>query len=225
MLGRMKKIDDIYTFEDGAFHEKMLRISFSALVAGVLAALVWLAYSLIFIRHSPAFEFEWMIPGLGEGGSLARCAAWLLALVAGCLLPLPVHELVHGVLFKLFAPAGSHVTFGANWRAGMIYACAEGVVYTRRQYLVIALAPAIAVTAALIVLGIALRWPLWTIVVATVHLCGCAGDIAYVDIIRRNPLITHCEDTSFGASFYGEGRDDEGACGERSGGDDLDDRE
>ena len=49
-----------------------------------------------------------MIPGLGEGGSLARCAAWLLALVAGCLLPLPVHELVHGVLFKLFAPAGSH---------------------------------------------------------------------------------------------------------------------
>lgn len=80
MLGRMKKIDDIYTFEDGAFHEKMLRISFSALVAGVLAALAWLAYSLIFIRHSPAFEFEWMIPGLGEGGSPARCAAWLLAL-------------------------------------------------------------------------------------------------------------------------------------------------
>ena len=153
MLGRMKKIDDIYTFEDGAFHEKMLRISFIALVAGVLAALAWLAYSLIFIRDSPAFEFEWMIPGLGEGGSPARCAAWLLALVAGCLLPLPVHELVHGVLFKLFAPAGSHVTFGANWRAGMIYACAEGVVYTRRQYLVIALAPAIAVTAALIGFG------------------------------------------------------------------------
>ena len=97
----------------------------------------------------------------------------------------------------------------------MIYACAEGVVYTRRQYLVIALAPAIAVTAA----------PLWTIVVATVHLCGCAGDIAYVDIIRRNPLITHCEDTSFVVSFYGGGRDDEGARRVCSGGDDLDDRE
>lgn len=213
MLGRMKKIDDIHTFEDGAFHEKMLRISLLMVVAGVLAALAWFAFSLVFIRHSPAFEFEWMIPGLGEGGTPERCIAWIAALVAGCLLPLPVHELVHGALFKLFAPAGSRVTFGANWRAGMIYACAEGVVYTRRQYQIIALGPALVVTGALIALGVAMSWPLWTIIVSTVHLCGCAGDIAYADIIRRNPLIAYCEDTSFGVSFYGEGPDDGGASG------------
>lgn len=210
MLGRMKKIDDIHTFEDGLFHDKMVRISLIMVVAGILAALAWLAFSLVFIPHSPAFEFEWMIPGLGEGGAPGRYVAWALALLAGCLVPLPVHELVHAVLFKLFAPAGSRVTFGVNWRAGMIYACAEGVVYTRRQYEAIALAPAVVVTGALVVLGVALRWPLWTIVVATAHLCGCAGDIAYVDTIRRNPLITHCEDTSFGVSFYGAGVEDEG---------------
>ena len=42
-----------------------------------------------------------------------------------------VHELVHAVFFKLLAPAGAHVTFGANRETAMIYACAEGVVYSR----------------------------------------------------------------------------------------------
>lgn len=209
MLGAMKKIDDIYTFEDAAFHEKMLRISLFALVAGVVAALAWLAFSLVLAPHSPAFELEWIVSDPGEGGAPHRSLIWPCSLIAGCILPLIVHELVHAALFRAFAPAGSHVTFGANWRMGMIYACAEGMVYTRRQYIAIALAPALVVTGALICLGAILRWPLWTIIVATAHLSGCAGDIAYVDIIRRNPLITHCEDTSFGVSLYGKDRDEE----------------
>lgn len=217
MLGRMKKIEDIYTFEDDALHQKMLRISLAALVAGGLAALAWFAASRLLNPDAAAFELGRMAladgggaegggsPGDGAGGLWV----WALALAAGCLVPLPVHELVHGALFKLFAPAGSRVTFGVNLRAGMIYACAQGVVYTRAQYIAIALAPAVVVTGALLAVGAALGWPLWGIVVASVHLCGCSGDIAYVDIIRRNPLITHCEDTSFGVSLYGADSEEE----------------
>ena len=114
-----------------------------------------------------------------------------------------VHELVHGVFFKLLAPAGAKVAFGANRETCMIYACAEGVVYSRVRYMVICLAPTVALTVAF-ALGFAFSgYPLLCYLAAGLHLSGCVGDWYYVRTILRDRRIVACEDTSFGVRFFG----------------------
>ena len=92
----------------------------------------------------------------------------------------------------------------------MLYACAEGIVYTRRQYLIIALAPTFVVTPLVVAAGLACGCPVAGAFAAVLHLTGCAGDWGYVHELRADPLITHCEDTSYGVCFYGEGEDGRG---------------
>lgn len=197
MLGGMKKIASIHTFEDDSFHAWMVRGSTATIVAGLVVAVAWRALSACPGFPLPAFE---PIDG----------PAWMLALAAGVVLPLGVHELVHAIAFKAFAPAGSRVSFGANWKLGMVYACAEGVVYTRRQYEVIALAPTIVVTLLLVACGLHLAWPLWTIMTVAVHLSGCTGDWGYIRAIRRDGSIAYCEDTSWGVQFYSADEEGDG---------------
>ena len=81
-------------------------------------------------------------------GGWASVAGWMVGLAAVSMASFAVHELVHAVFFKLLAPAGAHVTFGANRETCMIYACAEGVVYSRVRYVAICLAPTVVLTAA-----------------------------------------------------------------------------
>lgn len=105
--------------------------------------------------------------------------------------------------FKLLAPAGAKVTFGANRETAMIYACAEGVVYSHRRYMAVCLAPTVVVTTAF-ALGFAFSgYPLLCYLAAGLHLSGCVGDWYYVRTILRDRRIVACEDTSFGVRFFG----------------------
>lgn len=131
---------------------------------------------------------------------------WLVGLVAAVSVPLVLHELVHGACFKLLAPRDgrARVTFGHDIRKGLLYACAEGVVYTRARYVVVALAPVAVVTAGFIVLGAATGWWLLASVGAVVHLAGCAGDIVYVVLILGDKRVRWCEDSAEGVRLYAE---------------------
>lgn len=200
----MRKIADIHVFEDKPFQRGMVRMSAAVLAAGAVIGAAW-------VLLGPPRSSELSAVVLGGAGSalgLPGLVWWLLAVLCGCVASFAVHELVHGLLFKLFAPPGTRVTFGANWKMGMLYACAEGIVYTRRRYLVIALAPTVVVTALLVVLGLAGSRPLACYIVALVHLSGCTGDWEYVRAIVGDPRITHCEDTAWGVRFFGDGSDD-----------------
>lgn len=157
--GFVRKQGDIHTFEDEAFLRHMARGSVVVLALGAVAVL---AFGACLALCAPAL----LDPGLSglvgtsalDGGAIA---AWLFAFVIATALSFIVHELVHGLCFKCFAPAGSKVTFGADLGLGMLYACADGVVFTRRQYLAALLAPSVVVTAALLALGCALGYPVW----------------------------------------------------------------
>ena len=145
-----------------------------------------------------------VITAAGGGGGAVSPVVWLLCVAAACVASFALHEGVHAVFFKLFAPRGSRVTFGANWECAMVYACAEGIVYTRRQYLTVSLAPTVLVTALLAAIGCAGGYTLACYVVAVVHLTGCTGDWFYSWRILRDRRIRHCEDTSWGVRFLGE---------------------
>ena len=123
-----------------------------------------------------------------------------------------LHECVHALFFKVFGPSGSHVTFGWNLDAAMIYACAEGIVYSRERYLAIVLAPTIIVMSAAFVLGAFSGYSLASWVVCVLHLSGCTGDWFYARAIVSDPRIRWCEDEAWGVRFYGEEKDEGNDC-------------
>lgn len=192
MLERMHEIGNIRTFEDEAFLHSVSRVSAAVMAVGIAGAFVL---------------FEVLFPGAAELRRLhgwGAMVAWIAALLAGTAVSLMVHEGVHGLFFKLFAPRGARVSFGANWKLGMLYACAEGIVYARRHYLVIILAPTVAVTVLLALAGALTGWPFCCYVIAGAHLAGCVGDWKYALAVLRDPKITHCEDTSWGVRFLSD---------------------
>ena len=71
-------------------------------------------------------------------------------------------------------------------------------------YIVIALAPSIVVSAVALAAGWVSGNPLGGCAVAVTHLAGCTGDWEYLRVIRANPRIAFCEDTSWGVAFYDE---------------------
>ena len=188
----MDRTGGIRIFEDGEFQSGM------ALASGVVLAF-GLVLGVAGMLVGGRFPFGGAAP---ESALIELClgAALLLASFA-------VHELVHGLFFKLFAPAGSRVTFGANWRAGMLYACAEGIVYARRQYQVIILAPTIAVTILLVLGGMVTGHGAVAYVVAVLHLSGCTGDWGYLLELVRRPDVERCMDTDWGVAFLHAGEE------------------
>lgn len=182
---QLDRRDGIHVFEDRAFQRRIAVGSVAVLALGALIGVL----------------------ALLAGGSLAEGlddifgSIPLFLLLAAMVASFLVHELVHGLFFKLFAPSGAKVTFGANWKAGMLYACAEGIVYPRVQYLVIILAPTVAVTVLLLAGGVLAGHLAAGYLLAVVHLSGCTGDWGYALELARDPSITHCEDTTWGVRF------------------------
>lgn len=130
--------------------------------------------------------------------------AWWLWFCFLSVAALPVHELVHGAAFKLFAP-GCRVSFG--WQGAFLYTSANGAVMRRRSALIVLLAPAVVVTCALVLLGLSLSGPALAAALAFFHLAGCAGDLAMVREILCEPACTHVRDTDLGIDLLSDSGD------------------
>lgn len=128
---------------------------------------------------------------------------WWVSLAVGCVLPLPIHELVHGAAFKLLCP-GCRVSFG--FKDAFLYTNAHGATATRGRMVAVLLAPAAIVTVALLVACLSVARPMLAVLLAGVHLAGCSGDVLMAVAALREPRCTHVRDTDVGIDLLSDGR-------------------
>jgi hypothetical protein len=121
---------------------------------------------------------------------------------------LPLHELIHGLAYKL---AGAKtVSYHADWRRFTFYAAADRFVASTREFYAVALAPFVILNAGLL-LGYALAEPpvAWVCLGALLlHTGGCAGDFALVNFLhrhRRKALVTYDDVGAAKSFFYARG--------------------
>lgn len=111
-----------------------------------------------------------------------------------------VHELIHGLFFKLFSPEGK-VKFG--FKNGMAYATSPGSRYSRGKFAWISVAPFVLISLGLTISYVAGILPGSNYVfVAAIHGACCVGDFYWVYLILRAPKDSLIEDTEVGIDFY-----------------------
>lgn len=184
----MTELDDIDVLKDGRTQRTVAVWS-----AVVLVACLALSAALIAPGVVDGTDDE-----LGRLGPLA----WLVLMAAGVLVSLPVHELIHGVLFRLMGGPGTRVRYGAA--SGMLYAGCPGLVLPRGRMSVVLLGPAVVLSAALVAIGLAGGLPSLGLAWFSCHLAGCAGDLYFVRLIWREPGCTHVRDTEVGIALLAE---------------------
>jgi hypothetical protein len=115
----------------------------------------------------------------------------LLVISAGVLV---LHELVHGLAMRRMGAAPS---FGADIllkMAPVLYTTAPGHLFSRREYLVVVLAPMVVVSslgAAWVAMG---PFGKELVPALALHLGGCIGDLWIVGLILKEPAETTFED-------------------------------
>ncbi len=137
------------------------------------------------------------VSGTGFTGGLPAFALSLALLAAS----FAVHELVHGLFFKIFGGRACHVSFGA--KAGMLYTRSAGCRLPKGQFIVVLMAPTVVVTALLAWAGAALMMEADLAACAILNLSGCVGDWEMVRAIVSTPGVTMVEDTERGVKLLG----------------------
>lgn len=95
-----------------------------AVVLNVLAIPLWIAFALAF--SGLAMLLSHVIPVTDN----YTFSGWEgLLFFASFMALLIIHELIHGLFFKIYKPENK-VKFGIKWRQGMAYATSPGSLYT-----------------------------------------------------------------------------------------------
>ena len=179
----MRTIADIDVLGDEALQRGIARLSLVLLaVTALLAALLALAL-----------------------GGERLDVWWWVTLALGSLVALPVHELVHAAAFKLLCP-GCRVSFG--FKDAFLYTKTDGALLRRGCMVAVLLAPSVLVTAALVALALGAGLPVLAVLLAGVHLSGCAGDILMASATLREGACTRVRDTETGITLLCDREED-----------------
>ena len=113
-----------------------------------------------------------------------------------------IHEGVHGLVIRRY---GAMPTFGAAMMGKVMpvfYCTAPDARFTRRQFMVIAMAPSVVVSLACVALITLAPFGGWLVVPAAIHLAGCIGDFVMTVIVARLSPGTRVEDLKTGMRFH-----------------------
>lgn len=159
------------------------------------ARVAWLSLAIVVVTVLAAGSL-----GFAMGGERVD-VWWWVALAAGSFVALPVHELVHAAAFKLLS-RGCKVSFG--FQNAFLYTKTDGAVLRRARMVCVLLAPSLLVTAVLAALAFAAGLPVLAVLLAGLHLSGCAGDILMAAACLRDPACTHVRDTETGITLLSD---------------------
>ena len=166
-------------------------------VAGILLSIggLWLFLALYAVTHGGSGEFEF------SGGDILGALGITTVLVA---IMFAAHELMHGLAMKRY---GAQPTYGGGILARILpyfYCTARGHRFTKRQFLVVSLAPAVVLNAFFTVAIFWMPGGGWLILPAALHLGGCIGDFWMVGVLMRKPDDMRFEDMVTGIRFHDE---------------------
>jgi len=159
-----------------------------------LSILLLLGGSLFFVALNFASYF-WHEHTLNPGIDLKGALLWLLINIVGAVLILPLHELIHGLMFLFW---GGKPFFGAKLPFAL-YCGARQQLFMRNHYLSVGLAPLIVITTAALVLT--LFSPVlasYTLFANLSNFSGAVGDLWVAMRLLRQPHAVLAEDTDVG---------------------------
>ena len=171
---------------------KPIRVIVLNIVGVILFVIFGMIFSSIAIRVGKLPSDGNLQFGLGEMG---------LA-IAGIVVTFVLHELTHGLVMQLF---GAKPKYGIIWKGLMLYATSPGYTYRRNNYVVIALAPFLFISA-LVVLGMwILQGTAWVALLAicgVVNASGAVGDMWITMIVLRYAATAYVMDERDGIRVF-----------------------
>ena len=121
------------------------------------------------------------------------------------LILLPIHELIHGLFYKLLG--AQNVRFTAQWRTLVFYCIADNFVADTKSFFIIALTPFLIINATLILLMFFAKPALfYTLFGALIlHTGGCFGDFGLVSYFynrKQNRPVTYDDSAAKKTYFF-----------------------
>lgn len=136
---------------------------------------------------------------LGQGSALLRGGLLLVLNIVGYVLMIPLHEATHALVILAL---GGRPRFGLKLPLAA-YCTAPNQLFLRNGYLVVALAPLVALSlAALVVAALVPNIAAWLLLAVAGNVSGAVGDLDIVRSIRQQPDDTLIADTESGYIAY-----------------------
>jgi Putative zincin peptidase len=122
---------------------------------------------------------------------------------------IPVHEVLHGLAYKLLG--APHTSYKANFKKFYFIAVADRFVASEKEFLLVALTPFITITITLVIaLFFAGRiWTFTTLGVLLIHTAFCSGDFAllsYFQFNKEKDIVTYDDKEKGMSYFYGRAK-------------------
>ncbi len=181
--GRLHKLDELELLEPEALRP-LARFGLLLLLGGGVFFIVLNLAAYYWQRHTLSLNLTF-------GGVLL----WLLINILGAIVILPLHELLHGLIFLLW---GGRPFFGAKLPLAL-YCGARQQLFHRNQYIAVGLAPLIVIT--LVAFVLTLFSPIlasYTLFANLSNFSGAVGDLWSVMRMARLPANALIEDTDAG---------------------------
>jgi len=179
-------------------YKKVNLLEDTKVIIGVNIASFLLMFGFALLFSFIAFQLISIMNGNNSSGQFNLL--YIVLLFVSYFALIVIHELIHGMFFKIFAPEGK-VSFG--FKGGMVYAASIGNYYEKWKYAIIILAPFVVITLGLTILFYFQIINVVTyILLASIHAAGCAGDFYYIILVLFAPKNAVVEDTDVGMSIY-----------------------
>ena len=166
------------------------------IVLNIVGVILFVIFGMIF------FSIAIRVGKLPSDGNLQFGLGEMGLAIAGIVVTFVLHELTHGLVMQLF---GAKPKYGIIWKGLMLYATSPGYAYRRNNYVVIALAPFLFISA-LVVLGMwILQGTAWVALLAicgVVNASGAVGDMWITMIVLRYAATAYVMDERDGIRVF-----------------------